>query len=35
MCLAYLPAADTEKEAEDIALLLLLELFDVFKGAHL
>jgi hypothetical protein len=27
-----LPAADTEKEAEHIALLLLLKLLDVFKG---
>jgi len=32
--LTNLPAADTEKEAEDIALLLLLELFEVLKGAH-
>lgn len=34
-CLSYLPAADTEKEAQDIRLLLLLELFDVFEGTHL
>lgn len=33
--LSYLPAADTEKEAQDIRLLLLLELFDVFEGTHL
>lgn len=32
---AYLPAADTEKEAQHIRLLLLLELFDVFEGTHL
>ncbi|KAH0250346.1 hypothetical protein KCV00_g393, partial [Aureobasidium melanogenum] len=34
-CSAYLPAANTEKEAQDIRLLLLLELFDVFEGTHL
>jgi hypothetical protein len=34
-CLAYLPAANTEKEAQHIGLLLLLELFDVFQGTHL
>lgn len=33
--LSYLPAADTEKEAQHIRLLLLLELFDVFEGTHL
>lgn len=33
--LSYLPAADTEKETEDIRLLLLLKLFDVFEGTHL
>jgi len=27
--LAYLPAADTEKESQNIRLLLLLQLFDV------
>ena len=29
----YFPAADAEQEAEDIALLLLRNLFDVFVGA--
>lgn len=33
--LSYLPATDSEKEAEDVGLLLLLKLFDVFEGAHL
>ena len=33
--LAYLPAAHTEQEAHDIALLLLLKLLEVFVGAHL
>ena len=33
--LSYLPAADSEKEAEDVGLLLLLKLFDVFEGSHL
>lgn len=32
---SYLPAANTEKEAEDIGLLLLLKLFDIFEGTHL
>jgi hypothetical protein len=32
--LSYLPAADTEKEAEDIGLLLLLKLLNVLKRAH-
>ena len=31
--LSYLPASDTEKEAQDIGLLLLLKLFNVFEGA--
>jgi len=29
-----LPAANAEKEANDIALLLLLKLFEVLKGSH-
>jgi hypothetical protein len=29
-----LPATDTEQEAKDIALLLLLKLLDVLKGTH-
>jgi len=33
--LSYLPAAHTEKEAEDIALLLLLKFLDVLEGTHL
>lgn len=33
--ISYLPAADPKEETEDIRLLLLLELFDVFKGTHL
>lgn len=28
------PAADTEKEAENVALLLLLDFFDVLKSSH-
>lgn len=32
---SYLPASDTEKEAEDIRLLLLLKLLDVLEGTHL
>jgi hypothetical protein len=32
---SYLPATNTEKEAEDIGLLLLLKLFDIFEGTHL
>jgi hypothetical protein len=32
---SYLPASDTEKESEDIGLLLLLKLFNVFEGTHL
>ena len=32
---SYLPAAHSQEEAEDIGLLLLLQLFDVFEGAHL
>jgi hypothetical protein len=30
--LSYLPAADAEKESEDIRLLLLVDLFQVFEG---
>ena len=30
--LSYLPASDTEKEAQDIGLLLLLKLFDCWDG---
>lgn len=33
--LTYFPAADSEKESEDIRLLLLLKLFDVLEGTHL
>ena len=33
--ISYLPAAHTQKEAQHIGLLLLLELFDVFEGTHL
>ena len=33
--LAYLPAAHTKQEAHHIALLLLVELLEVFVGAHL
>ena len=32
---SYLPAANAEQEAHDIALLLLLQLLEVFVGAHL
>lgn len=32
---SYLPASHTEKEPQDIRLLLLLKLFDVFEGTHL
>lgn len=32
---SYLPAANAEQEAHDIALLLLLELLEVLVGAHL
>jgi hypothetical protein len=32
---SYLPAANTEQEAHDIALLLLLQLLEVLVGAHL
>ena len=32
--LSYLPASDTEKESQNIRLLLLLKLFDIFEGAH-
>ena len=31
----YFPAADSEEESENIRLLLLLKLFDVFEGTHL
>lgn len=31
----YFPAADSEEESQDIRLLLLLKLFDVFEGTHL
>jgi hypothetical protein len=33
--LSYLPAANTEKEAENIRLLLLLQFLDVLEGTHL
>jgi hypothetical protein len=32
---SYLPATNTQKEAQHIRLLLLLELFDVLEGTHL
>jgi hypothetical protein len=32
---AHLPAADSEKESQDVGLLLLVKLFDVFEGTHL
>jgi hypothetical protein len=32
---SYLPAANAEQKAHDIALLLLLQLFEVLVGAHL
>ena len=32
---AYLPAANAEQKAHDIALLLLLQLLEVLVGAHL
>ena len=32
---AHLPAADSEKESQDIGLLLLLKFFNVFEGTHL
>jgi hypothetical protein len=34
-CLTYFPAANSEKEGNDIRLLLLLKLFDVLEGTHL
>ncbi len=33
--LSYLPASDTEKEAQDIGLLLLLKLLNIFQSSHL
>jgi hypothetical protein len=32
---SYLPASDTEKEAQHIRLLLLLKFFNIFEGTHL
>lgn len=32
---SHLPAADSQKEANHIRLLLLLKLLDVLKGTHL
>ena len=32
---SYLPASNTEKEAQHIGLLLLLKFFNIFEGAHL
>jgi hypothetical protein len=32
---SYLPAANAEQKAHDIALLLLLQLLEVLVGAHL
>jgi hypothetical protein len=32
--MSYLPAADTQKEAHHIRLLLLLKLLDVLEGTH-
>lgn len=33
--LSKLPASDAQQETEDVGLLLLLELFDIFEGTHL
>lgn len=33
--LSYLPAANSQQEAKNIGLLLLLKFFDVFEGTHL
>jgi len=33
--LTELPASDSEKESQDVGLLLLVKLFDVFEGTHL
>jgi len=33
--LSKLPASNTEKEAENIGLLLLLQFLDILKGSHL
>jgi len=30
----YFPASDTEEEAQDVGLLLLLKLLDVLEGTH-
>lgn len=30
----YFPAAHTQKEADQVGLLLLLELFDILEGTH-
>ena len=32
--LAELPAADAQQEAEDIRLLVLVQLFEIFVGSH-
>lgn len=34
-CWAYLPAANAEQKAHNIALLLLRELLEILVGAHL
>ena len=33
--LSYLPASDTEKEAQNVGLLLLIQFLNVFEGSHL
>ena len=35
ICVSYLPAANAEQEAHDIALLLLLQLLEILVGTHL
>lgn len=32
---SHLPAANSEKESQDVRLFLLLKFFDVFEGTHL
>jgi hypothetical protein len=33
--LSYLPASDTEKEAQNVGLLLLVQFLNIFEGSHL
>ena len=33
--LSHLPAANSKEESQDIGLLLLVKLFNVFEGTHL